>query len=179
MINVNNVSYTVIVITEKKLQLNITQAVEELGWEENEDELAMKIHFNMYNALYNKERLSSLVKINSVVVVKAYWGSGKGIVAMGNIVECERKVSKSDDVFNVVAYDNLFNLQKSSDNVYFASGKKTKSILTAIFKSWGITISKYTGPNVAHKKILLKNKKLGDIIREVLDEARKKVEELQ
>ena len=174
MINVNNVSYTVIVITEKKLQLNITQAVEELGWEENEDELAMKIHFNMYNALYNKERLSSLVKINSVVVVKAYWGSGKGIVAMGNVVECERKVSKSDDVFNVVAYDNLFNLQKSSDNVYFASGKKTKSILTAIFKSWGITISKYTGPNVAHKKILLKNKKLGDIIREVLDEAKKK-----
>lgn len=174
MINVNNVSYTVIVITEKKLQLNITQAVEELGWEENEDELAMKIHFNMYNALYNKERLSSLVKINSVVVVKAYWGIGKGIVAMGNIVECERKVSKSDDVFNVVAYDNLFNLQKSSDNVYFASGKKTKSILTAIFKSWGITISKYTGPNVAHKKILLKNKKLGDIIREVLDEAKKK-----
>lgn len=174
MINVNNVSYTVIVITEKKLQLNITQAVEELGWEENEDELAMKTHFNMYNALYNKERLSSLVKINSVVVVKAYWGSGKGIVAMGNIVECERKVSKSDDVFNVVAYDNLFNLQKSSDNVYFASGKKTKSILTAIFKSWGITISKYTGPNVAHKKILLKNKKLGDIIREVLDEAKKK-----
>lgn len=45
----------------------------------------------------------------------------------------------ADDVFNVVAYDNLFNLQKSSDNVYFASGKKTKSILTAIFKSWGIT----------------------------------------
>lgn len=174
MINVNNVSYTVIVITEKKLQLNITQAVEELGWEENEDELATKIHFNMYNALYNKERISSLVKINSIVVVKAYWGSGKGIVAMGNIVECERKVSKSDDIFNVVAYDNLFNLQKSSDNVYFAAGKKTKSVLTAIFESWGITISKYTGPDVAHKKILFKNKRLGDIIREVLDEAKKK-----
>lgn len=174
MINVNNVSYTVIVITEKKLQLNITQAVEELGWEENEDELATKIHFNMYNALYNKERISSLVKINSIVAVKAYWGSGKGIVAMGNIVECERKVSKSDDIFNVVAYDNLFNLQKSSDNVYFAAGKKTKSVLTAIFEQWGITISKYTGPDVAHKKILFKNKRLGDIIREVLDEAKKK-----
>lgn len=59
MINVNNVSYTVIVITEKKLQLNITQAVEELGWEENEDELATKIHFNMYNALYNKHDSSA------------------------------------------------------------------------------------------------------------------------
>lgn len=108
------------------------------------------------------------------MAVKAYWGSGKGIVAMGNIVECERKVSKSDDIFNVVAYDNLFNLQKSSDNVYFAAGKKTKSVLTAIFESWGITISKYTGPDVAHKKILFKNKRLGDIIREVLDEAKKK-----
>lgn len=179
MINVNNVSYTVIVITEKKLQLNITQAVEELGWEENEDELAMKIHFNMYNALYNKERISSLVKINSIVAVKAYWGSGKGIVAMGNIVECERKVSKSDDIFNVVAYDNLFNLQKSSDNVYFAAGKKTKSVLTAIFESWGITISKYTGPDVAHKKILFKNKRLGDTFGKFLTKLRKKVEWLR
>lgn len=101
-------------------------------------------------------------------------GRGRLRVYHSYSARTQTKVSKSDDVFNVVAYDNLFNLQKSSDNVYFASGKKTKSILTAIFKSWGITISKYTGPNVAHKKILLKNKKLGDIIREVLDEAKKK-----
>lgn len=55
LINVNNVSYTVIVITEKKLQLNITQAVEELGWEENEDELAMKDYISIcIMRLYNK-----------------------------------------------------------------------------------------------------------------------------
>lgn len=174
MINVSNISYTVIVITEKNLQLNITQAVENLGWEEGEDELAMKIHFDMYNAKYNGSRLSSLVKIGAIVAVKGYWGSGKGICAMGNIIECERKTSKSDEVFGVVAYDNLYNLQKSSDNVYFAKGKKTKSVLTSIFKSWGITIAKYTGPDVKHSKILYKNKKLGDIIRGVLDEAKKK-----
>lgn len=174
MVNISNVSYTVIVITEKKLQLDITQAVENLGWEEGEDELAMKIHFDMYNAKYNGSRLSSLVKIGAIVGVKGYWGSGKGICAMGNIIECERKTSKSDEVFNVVAYDNLYNLQKSSDNVYFAKGKKTKSILTSIFKSWGISIAKYSGPDVAHSKILYKNKKLGEIIRGVLDEAKKK-----
>lgn len=174
MINVNGVSYTVIVITEKNLQLNITQAVDDLGWEEEEDELAMKVHFDMYNAKYNGSRLSSLVKIGVIVAVKGYWSSGKGICAMGNIIECERKTSKSDEVFSIAAYDNLYNLQKSSDNVYFAKGKKTKSILTSIFKSWGITIAKYTGPNVAHSKILYKNKKLGDIIRSVLDEAKKK-----
>lgn len=174
MIEISKVSYDVIVITEKNLQLMITQAVEDLGWEENEDELATKISFDMYNATYNGSRLSSLVKLGAIVAVKAYWGSGKGIVAMGNIVECTRKTSKSDEVFDIVAYDNLYNLQKSSDCVYFAKGKKTKSILTSILKSWGITLSSYSGPNVAHAKILEKNKKLGNIIRDVLDEAKKK-----
>ena len=41
------------------MQLNITQAVEGLGWEEEEDELAMKITFELYNAKYNGSRLSS------------------------------------------------------------------------------------------------------------------------
>lgn len=174
MIEISKVSYDVIVVTEKNLQLNITQAVEDLGWEENEDELAMKISFDMYNATYNGSQLSSLVKIGAIVAVKGHWGSGSGVVAMGNIIECTRKSSKSDEVFDVVAYDNLYNLQKSSDCVYFAKGKKTKSILTSIMKSWGISISSYSGPNVSHSKILEKNKKLGDIIRNVLDEAKKK-----
>ena len=60
MIEISKVSYDVIVVTEKNLQLNITQAVEDLGWEENEDELAMKISFDMYNATYNGSQLSSL-----------------------------------------------------------------------------------------------------------------------
>lgn len=135
MIEISKVSYDVIVVTEKNLQLNITQAVEDLGWEENEDELAMKISFDMYNATYNGSQLSSLVKIGAIVAVKGHWGSGSGVVAMGNIIECTRKSSKSDEVFDVVAYDNLYNLQKSSDCVYFAKGKKTKSILTSIMKS--------------------------------------------
>ena len=63
MIEVSKVHYDVIAITEKKVQLNITQAVEGLGWEEEEDELAMKITFELYNAKYNGSRLSSLIKI--------------------------------------------------------------------------------------------------------------------
>ena len=94
MIEVSKVHYDVIAITEKKVQLNITQAVEGLGWEEEEDELAMKITFELYNAKYNGSRLSSLIKIGCVVAIKAYWGSGKGIVAMGNVTECERSTTK-------------------------------------------------------------------------------------
>lgn len=156
MIEVSKVHYDVIAITEKKVQLNITQAVEGLGWEEEEDELAMKITFELYNAKYNGSRLSSLIKIGCVVAIKAYWGSGKGIVAMGNVTECERSTTKADEVFNVVAYDNLYSMQRSQDNIYFAAGKGTKSALTEVFKNWGITLSSYSGPDVSHAKILYK-----------------------
>lgn len=174
MIEVSKVHYDVIAITEKKVQLNITQAVEGLGWEEEEDELAMKITFELYNAKYNGSRLSSLIKIGCVVAIKAYWGSGKGIVAMGNVTECERSTTKADEVFNVVAYDNLYSMQRSQDNIYFAAGKGTKSALTEVFKNWGITLSSYSGPDVSHAKILYKNSYLGDVVRGILDEAKKK-----
>lgn len=174
MIDISKVTYDVIVITEKKVQLNITQAVESLGWEEEEDELAMKITFEMYNATYDGSKLSSLIKIGCVVGVKASWGSGKGFVAMGNITECERKETKSDSIYSVVAYDNLYNMQKSQDNVYFAKGKGTKSALTSIFNDWGIPLKSYSGPDVSHAKILYKNSYLGDIVRGILDEAKKK-----
>ena len=133
MIEVSKTRYDVIAITEKSVQLNITQAVEGLGWEEGEDELAMKISFEMYNAKYNNQLLSTLIKIGCVVAVKAYWSGGKGIVAMGNITECERNTTKSDETFKVTAYDNLYNMQKSQDNIYFAAGKGTKSALQSIF----------------------------------------------
>ena len=174
MIDARNISYDVIVITENNLQLNITQAVEELGWEENEDELAMKITFEMYNALYNSKRLSTLVKHGSVIAIKAHWGSGEGLVALGTIFECTCKTSKSDEIFDIVAYDNLFYFQKSNDCFYFEKGKKTQSIITAILESWGITLSKYNGPNVSHSRILEKNKRISDILLDVIDEAKKK-----
>lgn len=174
MIEVSKTRYDVIAITEKKVQLNITQAVEGLGWEEGEDELAMKISFDMYNAKYNNQLLSTLIKIGCVVAIKAYWTGGKGIVAMGNITECERNTTKSDETFKVTAYDNLYNMQKSQDNIYFAAGKGTKSALKSIFSSWGITLSEYSGPNVKHAKILYKNTNLSDIVRGILDEAKKK-----
>ena len=67
-------------------------------------------------------------------------------------------------------------MQRSQDNIYFAAGKGTKSALTEVFKSWGISLSSYTGPDVSHSKILYKNAYLGDVVRGILDEARKKAE---
>ncbi|MCD8011655.1 MAG: hypothetical protein LUG99_00485 [Lachnospiraceae bacterium] len=173
MIEAGTISYTVVAFTSAGVQLNITQAVKDLGWEEGEDELALKMTFKMYNASYNGTKLSKLLGIGSVVAVKAKWDGGKEIVQC-SITECERTTSKSDEVFDVTAYDCLYNLQKSQDNVYFSKGKKTKSAIKSVFSSWGITLSSYNGPNVAHSKIVYKNTYLGDIIRGILDDAKKK-----
>lgn len=173
-VDVSKVKYKVYATTSSGQTLNITQAVQGLGWEEGEDEIAMKMTFELYNATYNGKKLSSLIKIGCVVRVKANWGSGSGVVATGNIVSCERSTTKSAEIFSIDARDNLFCLQKSQDNVYYEAGKGTKSAISAVFSSWGISLSKYTGPNVTHAKLVYKNSYVSDIIRDILDEAKKK-----
>lgn len=174
MIDISKLNYKVIVFTEKGLQLNVTDAVKKVNWEEQENQLAAKVTFEMYNARYNGSLLSSLVKLNCKVGVIANWGAGNKVVAYANIKEAMRETSKSDEIFQIVAYDNLFDMQKSQDDAYYPAGKTTKSILNAICSKWGITISKYSGPVATHGKVLEKSQYLGDIIRKVLKEAKEK-----
>lgn len=72
------------------------------------------------------------------------------------------------------AYDNLYDLQESEDCVYYSSGARTKQVIQDFFKKWGITIDKYTGPDVAHGVIKEDKKKLGTLVKDILDEAKKK-----
>ena len=68
----------------------------------------------------------------------------------------------------------MFQLQKSQDNQYYASGTGTKSILTGIFNDWKIPVKKYSGPDVAHGKLKFNNSYVSDMILQVLDDAHKK-----
>lgn len=174
MVDVTKISYNVIVVTSKGKQIDITNAVKSLGWEENEGQLAMKLSFDLYNAKFEGSTISAIVKIGCLAAVKASWGSGKGIVAYCKIVEAEVSQTGNESVFKVIAYDCLYDMQKSSDNVYFGSGKRTKSVLQAILKSWSLDLSKYTGPNVIHSTLVYKNKTVADIILDILDAAKKK-----
>lgn len=173
-IEAGKVNYYVYVTTESSVTLNITQAVDDLSWEENEKEFSTRVSFRMYNATYNSKKLSSLIKIGQPVTIKANWGAGQTQVCVAYIKSAERDSTKSAETYKITAYDCLFAMQKSQDNVYYAKGKTTKSVLYAIFKSWGVMIDEYSGPNVKHAKILYKNKHLSDIVLGILDEAVKK-----
>lgn len=174
MIDATKVKYNVIVVTSAGKHIDITNAVKSLGWEENEGQLAMKLSFELYNTKIDGATISSQVKIGCLAAVKASWGSGSGIVAYCKITEAETTYTGSSNIFKVTAYDCLYDMQKSSDNIYYDSGKKTKNVLKAILKSWSLTISKYTGPNVSHSTLVYKNKTIADITLDILDAAKKK-----
>ena len=174
MIDISKVKYQLILVTEEGKEIDITGATEDLGWEEGEVELALRISFSMANIKYEGQLLSSIAKPGCVVAVIADWGTGKEEVARGKISEWDPLFSAGGNIVYITAYDDLINLQGSQDNRYYSAGTGTKSAITGIFNDWGIPIGEYKGPDVAHAKTLFKAEYLSDIIIQLLDDAKKK-----
>lgn len=175
MLEPTQYSYKLIVMTENGKQYDVTELVEDLGWEELDKELAARISFTAKNDQTSKGRLSSLTKPGCYVGLLYSYNGGKTSEAVrGKIIEWNPSAKLSSESLKIKAYDDLYDLQESQDYVYYSAGIGTKSAITQIFDSWMIPIGKYSGPDVAHGKLKFDNKKLGSIILEILEEAKKK-----
>lgn len=164
-----------ILVTSSGKQIDVTQAAESIGWEEGDAELAMRISITLYNITYEGKKLSSIAQPGCIVVIISDWGTGSEEVARGTIVEWEPgEIGNTASTFEIMAYDELFNLQQSQDNRYYSAGTGTKSAIMGIFNEWGVPVEKYDGPDVAHAKTPFKNEFLSDIILQLLDDAAKK-----
>ncbi len=167
--------YTVILLTEKNKQYDISGCVSDLSWEEPEKELAARISFTAKNDKTSKGLFSSLAKPGRYIFLMYSYNGGKNKEAVrGRIIEWNPSAKSSSQQLKVKVYDTLYDLQESSDNLYFKSGTRTKSAITQLFKRWKIPMGKYTGPNVKHGKQVYKNKKLGTFLLDILEEAKKK-----
>lgn len=173
MIDVSKINYKVYLLRENGEQLNITDIVSDVSWEENEGELAQRISINLANVVHNGNRMSSIAKPNCYIIVKAEIGGKSEEVARGKIVEWSPEHSGNTDDLSLMGYDVLYDLQASQDNRYISAGVSTETAIKSIFSDWGIPIEKYEGPKVAHAKTLFKNEYLSDIILELLDAAHK------
>ncbi|MGI5892706.1 MAG: XkdQ/YqbQ family protein [Bacillota bacterium] len=174
-IDIRKLKYKLILVTATGKQLDITQAAESLGWEEGDAELAMRIGFTLHNIKYGGSQLSSLAQPGCIVAIIADWGTSSEEVARGSIQEWEPgHLGSASTTFDVIAYDELFNLQQSQDNRYYSAGTGTKAAITGIFNDWGVPIEKYDGPDVAHAKTPFKNEYLSNILLKLLDDASKK-----
>lgn len=174
MIDVANIKYRLVVMTEDKKQYNIKEFVENLGWEENDGELAVRISFTAKNDKTSAGLISSLAKPGCLVGIFASHGSTDEEVARGYITDWKPTLSGSKDKFDVTCYDELYNLQESQELIYYSSGIGTKSAITKIFDDWQIPMDKYEGPDVTHGKLAYKTEMLSDVLLDILDDAKKK-----
>lgn len=174
MIDVANIKYRLVVMTEDKKQYNIKEFVENLGWEENDGELAVRISFTAKNDKTSAGLISSLAKPGCLVGIFASHGSTDEEAARGYITDWKPTLSGNKDKFDVICYDELYNLQESQELIYYSSGIGTKSAITKIFDDWQIPMDKYEGPDVTHGKLAYKTEMLSDVLLDILDDAKKK-----
>ena len=171
MIELRNVTYEVYVTSSSGSQINITDAVEDVNTAEMENQIATRINFKMYNAIYQGRRLSQLIGLGCPVQVVSRWSGGKETVA-GIIFECERNTAVTTETFSVTAYGRAYYLQRSQDDFWFEAGQGTAGIVSSACGRWGVPIS-YRGPSAVHPKILKKAVFISDFILEMIAAAKK------
>lgn len=174
MIDISKIKYRLVVMTESKKQYNIKEFVEDLGWEENDGELATRISFTAKNEKTSAGLISSLAKPGCLVGVFATDGSIDEEVARGYVTDWKPLLSGSKDKVDITCYDELYNLEESQDLIYYSSGIGTKSAITQIFDNWQIPTEKYDVPDVTHGKLAYKTESLADVLLDILDDAKKK-----
>lgn len=175
MIDLSKIKYRVVVIDENGNQYNIKEYIHSLGWEENQNEIAVRSSFVARNDKTSKGKLSSLIKPGCLIGIFATDGNGYDEeVARGFVTDWNTELQSSADNLKCTSYDILYNLQKSQDNRFYSSGTGTQSILTELFYDFEIPFQEYHGPNATHGKLKYNNSYVSDMIRDILDDARKK-----
>ncbi len=165
--------YTVVVMTADGGQEDITQFLSGLTWEEEEDQLPVRIVINAKNDSTSRGRISSIAVPGCWVgVLYSYNGGGVQEACRGKIIEWAPSARLNADAIQLKAYDCLYDLNESQDNIYYKRGKRTYSIISKILRKWGVPISAYAGPNVKHSKIVYKAEKIGTAILKILDDAK-------
>lgn len=178
MIDLSKIKYRVVVMDEKGAQYNIRDFIQNLGWEENENELSVRSSFTAKNDKTSQGYLSGIIKPGCLIGIFATDGGSLDEEVARGYVETWNPIEKNSGYsLKCTNYDELYKLQKSQDNRFFPSGTGTKSALQGIFDDWEIPQGEYKGPNASHGKLVYNNRYLSDMILELLDDAVKKGEE--
>lgn len=174
MIDLNDVTYRLVVMDEKGNQFNIKEYVQDLGWEEPDGEIATRISFTARNDTTSRGQLSSIIKSGCLVGIFAHAGSKDDEVARGYVVDWNPRLTNPLNNLTCKCYDGLYNLTESQDNKFYQEGTGTKTIITGILDDWEVPLGSYQGPDVSHAKITYKSESLADIITDTLDDAYRK-----
>lgn len=172
MIDVSQSHYRLILLDESGKQYDLKDIIQDLGWEENENELAARITYRLANV--TDLSAADLCRNGRMVFLLAGVGGTEEEVCRGTLKTRQNSYSLSSLTTDCTAYDMLHSLDKSQDNKHITSGRTTQPIFEEIAAEWGIALAEYRGPNVVHGKKDFKNKSPAKMYLELLDDAKKK-----
>lgn len=170
-VDLSKINYEVIAALADGRQLKLDEVAENIAWEENKNELAVRLNLTLRDIPYSGGRLSQVLALCTNVYLYSDWGNGRKEVFRGAIWEWNHS-QVSNDAIILTCYDMLYYMQKSTDSKYYTKGKTTKAIISDIFVSWGIQMGTYTAPDVAHQKTLYKSKTVSKMITDTLEDAK-------
>lgn len=171
-VDLTRIKYYVVAVLSDGSKINLENVAENIAWEENEKELAVRLNLTLRDISYGSGRLSGTLALCTIVYLYADWGTGQTEIFRGTIWEWQHSRIDNDSII-ITCYDLLYYTQKSTDSKYYAKGKTTKAIISDIFSSWGIQMGEYTASNLAHQKILYKSKTVSKMLTETLEDAKK------
>ena len=162
-------SYKVIALLKDGSEMDLSNALESLKWEENDGELAQRATISLAQVNTEKGWLSSVMELCTTVYIFA-----NGEECMRGIIWGWEYTSSSKRSFQITVYDKMIYLQKSKDNYYFEDGTTTKTVISQICSDWGIPLE-YKWGNFKHGKLAIKSKTLAKMIMDTLDEVKRKM----
>ena len=165
---IGNEYYVTAVLSDGRF-LSLENVAENIAWEENKSELAVRLNLTLRDVEVEGSRLSQELSLCTAIYMHATWSGGaeKQEIFRGTIWEWEHSQTNNDAIV-ITCYDLLYYLQKSTDSKYYAKGKKTGTICQNILNSWGVPMATYAGPQAKHSKTLYKNKTISAMLTETL-----------
>ena len=184
MINPNFIQYDLVVISPKLERLHVFQLAEDLQWEENEEEFAVRLSATFQDIQTPYGWIHELFPNGAWIILYADWGQGWTEVYRGRTFRHAVTVTGSA-IIEVISYDPLRELLMSEDDRFYGSGTTAKFIFEDIFTSWGLpntvegpdTIvvrGDIETPEIGLAQQVFRGTRLGEMLISVLDQVRLK-----
>ena len=171
--SLTNPIYKVNIVRSDGTTYQLKNVTTDLVISQAKSELAQKLTISFVNVKVGDSRLHPLLALKDSVYAYADTGSGFKEVFRGFVWERSLESKANSNECQLICYDRLIYLHKSKDNYFAKSGKTTKSVLTAIAKNWGFSIS-YKYESITHGKLVFQQERISDIFISILDEVKKK-----
>lgn len=171
VLDIAKLRYRLVLLDENGNQYDLKDLITDLGWEENEQELAVRISFKLADTRELMEE--ELCKNGRQIFLMAGFGEEDEEICRGTLKGRTNTYSLAGFQKDCMAYDSLHQLDKSQEDFYIASGRSTSQIFAEMAAAWRIPLE-YHGPDVTHGNMPMKSKTPAKIFLELLDDAKKK-----